>query len=48
LELSGGVQNAFNAYQDDFDTGPRRDSDYVYGPARPRTYFLGLKIGDFH
>ncbi len=48
LELSGGVQNAFNAYQDDFDTGPRRDSDYVYGPARPRTYFLGVKIGDFH
>ncbi|MEQ9300733.1 MAG: TonB-dependent receptor [Cyclobacteriaceae bacterium] len=48
LELSGGVQNVFNSYQDDFDTGPTRDSDYVYGPNRPRTFFFGIKIGDFH
>lgn len=48
LELSGGVQNMFNSYQDDFDTGPMRDSDYIYGPARPRTFFFGVKIGDFH
>lgn len=48
LELSGGVQNLFNSYQDDFDTGPTRDSDYVYGPNRPRTFFFGIKIGDFH
>lgn len=47
LELSGGVQNVFNSFQDDFDTGPERDSDYVYGPTRPRTFFIGLKIGNF-
>ena len=48
LELSAGVQNMFDSYQDDFDTGPTRDSDYIYGPARPRTFFVGIKIGDFH
>ncbi len=44
LEIFGGVQNVFNAYQSDFDTGKNRDSNYVYGPARPRTIYLGLKI----
>ena len=47
VELSGGVKNIFNAYQDDFDQGPTRDSDYIYGPALPRTYFIGLRFGDF-
>ncbi len=47
LEISGGVQNIFDSFQDDFDTGPGRDSDYIYGPARPRTFFLGVKVGNF-
>lgn len=47
IELSGGVQNLFNSYQNDFDIGPGRDSDYIYGPNRPRTMFIGLKFGDF-
>jgi len=47
VELSGGFQNIFDSYQDDFDRGPLRDSDYIYGPNRPRTVFVGLKIGDF-
>ncbi|APY08574.1 TonB-dependent receptor [Winogradskyella sp. J14-2] len=47
IEISGGVQNIFNSYQDDFDTGPTRDSDFIYGPNRPRTFFFGLKIGNF-
>ncbi len=47
VEISGGVQNLFNSYQDDFDRGPLRDSDYIYGPNRPRTVFIGLKFGDF-
>lgn len=47
LELSGGVQNLFNSYQQDFDQGPLRDSNYIYGPNRPRTFFLGLRFGDF-
>ena len=48
INLSTGVQNVFNAYQDDFDSGPTRDSDYIYGPSRPRTLFFGIKFGDLH
>jgi len=44
LEFFGGMQNIFNAYQDDFDRGKNRDSNYVYGPARPRTIYVGLKL----
>jgi outer membrane receptor for ferrienterochelin and colicins len=44
LEVFGGIKNIFNAYQDDFDTGKNRDSNYVYGPGTPRTFFLGLRI----
>ncbi len=44
LELFAGVKNVTNSYQDDFDTGKNRDSNYVYGPAAPRTVFVGLKI----
>jgi len=46
--VSVGVRNMFNAYQDDFDIGAGRDSDYVYGPAIPRTFFVGLKFGKLH
>ena len=45
VTVSGGVKNIFNSYQDDFDIGPTRDSDYIYGPNAPRTIFLGLKFG---
>lgn len=45
LEFFGGIQNIFNAYQSDFDIGKGRDSNYVYGPARPRTFFIGVKFG---
>ncbi|PCE66276.1 TonB-dependent receptor [Sediminicola luteus] len=45
LEVGGGIQNLFNSYQPDFDKGPDRDANYVYGPSRPRTYFISLKIG---
>ncbi|ARN79408.1 TonB-dependent receptor [Nonlabens spongiae] len=48
ITLTGGVKNIFNSYQNDFDTGPSRDSDYVYGPALPRTIFVGIKFGRFH
>ena len=48
INLSTGVQNVFNAYQDDFDSGPTRDSDYIYGPSRPRTFFFGIKFGNLH
>ncbi len=48
VSVSGGVTNVFNSYQDDFDIGPGRDSDYVYGPDAPRAFFLGLKFGKLH
>ena len=44
LEVYGGVKNILYAYQDDFDIGKNRDSNYVYGPAQPRTAFVGLKM----
>src|SRR5690554_6373760 len=44
IELSGGINNILDHYQNDFDSGPNRDSNYLYGPARPRTYFFGLRI----
>ncbi|EDM45110.1 TonB-dependent outer membrane receptor [unidentified eubacterium SCB49] len=47
VELSGGVQNIFDSYQDNFDRGASRDSVFIYGPNQPRTFFVGLKFGDF-
>jgi outer membrane receptor for ferrienterochelin and colicins len=47
LECYGGVKNIFNAYQEDFDIGKFRDSNYVYGPAMPRSLFVGIKIKSF-
>lgn len=44
IELFGGINNMLNQYQDDFDSEKNRDSGYVYGPARPRTFFIGLRI----
>ena len=48
LELSGGVKNIFNSYQPAFDSGPQRDSDFVYGPRAPRSIFISVKIGNLH
>ena len=45
LQLSGGVQNIFNSYQSDFDKGVNRDANYIYGPSRARTIFIGVKMG---
>lgn len=44
LELNAGIQNIFNAYQDDFDTGAGRASSYIYGPGAPRSFFAGFKM----
>lgn len=46
LEVNMGVQNIFNQYQQDFDRGVNRDANYIYGPSRPRTAFIGLKFGN--
>lgn len=47
LQLNGGVQNVFNSFQKDFDKGMDRDAGYMYGPGSPRTFFLGIKVGQF-
>lgn len=44
IQVSGGIQNLFDSYQQDFDQGPDRDANYIYGPSRPRTFFIGLKF----
>ncbi len=43
IDLSVGVRNIANAYQSDFDRGPFRDSNYIYGPALPRSLFAGMR-----
>ena len=44
MQVNGGIQNITNAYQKDFDKGWNRDSDYIYGPSLPRSYYVGVKI----
>ncbi len=44
LELFAGMKNLFDSYQNDFDTGKNRDSNYVYGPALPRSIVFGLRL----
>ena len=44
LQLNTGVQNILNSYQNDFDQGEFRDAGYIYGPALPRTIFMGIKV----
>lgn len=43
IQVYTGVQNMFNAYQKDFDKGALRDANYIYGPSRPQTFFVGMK-----
>ena len=44
INVSGGMKNIFNAYQDDFDKGEYRDPAYIYGPGLPRSIFAGVTI----
>ena len=44
ITFNAGIQNYTNAYQTDFDLGIDRDAGYIYGPGRPRTYFVGMSI----
>ncbi len=46
IEFFGGVKNIFNSYQSDFDKGIDRDPSYIYGPALPRTVFVGFKVAN--
>jgi len=44
IEISCGIKNITNTYQNDFDTGKNRDSNYIYGPSAPQTIYFGLKL----
>jgi len=39
-----GAYNIFNDYQKDLDKGADRDSGYVYGPAKPRSFYAGIEF----
>lgn len=45
LDVTAGISNIFNAYQNDFDCGPLRDSGYIYGPTLPRCVSIGVAMG---
>ncbi|HSV97241.1 MAG TPA: TonB-dependent receptor [Spirochaetota bacterium] len=44
-DLFAGVDNISDSYQDDLDEGDTRDAGYIYGPVKPRTYYLGMRVG---
>ena len=44
LEYSVGVKNLTNAFQNNFDTGKDRDSNFVYGPSTPRIFYFALLL----
>lgn len=44
MQVNAGVQNIFNAFQKDFDSGADRDSGYMYGPTLPRSFYFGIKL----
>jgi outer membrane receptor for ferrienterochelin and colicins len=44
VSISLGVYNLLNSYQEDLDMGANRDSGYVYGPAKPRSFYLGFEF----
>ena len=50
IRIGLGVQNLLDSYQSDFDTTKYRDSNFIYGPPKPRTIFVDLKwvIGGKH
>lgn len=47
IEFYAGVKNILNSYQETFDIGKDRDSNFVFGPAMPRVWFIGVKLKSF-
>ncbi len=39
-----GINNVFDDFQDDLQSGSDRDSGYVYGPRAPRTFYFGVDM----
>jgi outer membrane receptor for ferrienterochelin and colicins len=46
MQIYGGIQNIFNRSQKQHDSGVYRDAGYIYGPCRPRTINIGIKVGN--
>ena len=44
LEINAGVKNILDHFQSDLDKGMDRDAGFIYGPATPRTYFVGINL----
>ena len=42
VSITLGARNITDDYQDDFDSGPDRDTGYLYGPRLPRTLYATL------
>lgn len=45
--LSFSLYSSLNSFQSDFDKSIDRGPAYIYGPALPRTLYVGFKIGSF-
>ena len=44
IELNLGIKNILDDYQSEFDKGKDRDSNFIFGPATPRTFVFGIKF----
>ena len=44
LQLSCGMKNIFNQFQEDLDKGKLRDAGYIYGSSMPRMTYFGVKL----
>ena len=44
LEINAGIKNILDQFQSDLDKGMDRDAGFIYGPATPRTYFVGINL----
>jgi len=42
MTVTLGVNNITNQYQDNFDRGANRDTNFIYGPLKPRTVRMGI------
>lgn len=43
FDIAFGVRNLFDQRQKDLETGPNRDSDYVYGPRFARSVYVNVR-----
>ncbi len=47
LQVYAGAKNILNQTQLHHDSGKYRDAAYVYGPCKPRTFNIGIKLSNF-